>query len=100
MQACSLGIQINRIAGALAAFGVALVFFDACMQSTRPAEHPASQQVIQEPVIDAAPVQQSGEQWKVATADTVTITVAAPGAEAVKILYRPVIVEGRHIVPL
>ncbi len=51
----------------------------------------------QQPTIEAAPVAQGNEQWKVATSDQVTLTVTAPGAQSVRILYRPVYVEDRMI---
>jgi len=47
--------------------------------------------------IDAAPVQQGENAWKIASADTVTLTVSAPGAQSVRILYRPVVETDRHI---
>ncbi len=43
-----------------------------------------------EPVIEAAPLQQGNGDVKIAADDTVTLTVVAPGAEQVKILYRPI----------
>lgn len=51
---------------------------------------------LSEPTIVASPVEQDG-QWKVASADTITLTVTAPGASTVKFLYRPVISSGRHL---
>ncbi len=47
--------------------------------------------------IDAAPVQQGENAWKIASADTVTLTVSAPGAQSVRILYRPIVETDRHI---
>ena len=49
-----------------------------------------------EPVIEASPTTKSDE-WQVISADTVTLTVNAPGARATKILYRPAFAEGRHV---
>lgn len=73
----------------------------ACTKANKPLEQAGQnpQQTIepQQPAIEAGPIQQSDEQWKVATSDAITLTVTAPGAMAVKILYRPVFVEGRHI---
>jgi len=47
--------------------------------------------------IDVAPVQQGENAWKIASADTVTLTVSAPGAQSVRILYRPIFETDRHI---
>lgn len=47
--------------------------------------------------IDAAPVQQGEDSWKIASADAVTLTVYAAGAQSVRILYRPIVETGRHI---
>lgn len=49
------------------------------------------------PTIEATPVEQGEGPWKVATSDSVTLTVMAPDAATVKILYRPVISTGRHL---
>ena len=56
-----------------------------------------SSQGTAQPAIDAAPVQQGENSWKIATADTVTFTVSAPGAQSVRILYRPIVATDRHI---
>lgn len=50
-----------------------------------------------EPTIEATPIEPSNGQWKIATSDTITLTVTAPGAEKVKFLHQPVIATGRHI---
>ncbi len=42
---------------------------------------------LPEPWIEAAPLGQSAGQWKLITSDTVKLTVMAPGAEKVKLLY-------------
>src|SRR5437867_1388991 len=47
--------------------------------------------------IDAAPVQQGENAWKIASADTVKLTVSASGAQSVRILYRPIVETDRHI---
>lgn len=49
-----------------------------------------------EPLIEANPTSKSDE-WQVISADTITLTVTAPGARATKILYRPAFAEGRHV---
>jgi lipoprotein-anchoring transpeptidase ErfK/SrfK len=48
--------------------------------------------------IEASPVQQGEGQWKIASADSATLTVNAPGAKSVKILYRPIVATDRHVV--
>ena len=50
-----------------------------------------------EPTIEATPVSKADDQWQVITSDKVTLNVEAPGAEAVKILYRPAFAEERHV---
>ncbi|MGH8607193.1 MAG: L,D-transpeptidase [Gammaproteobacteria bacterium] len=51
---------------------------------------------LPEPWIEAAPLGQSAGQWKLITSDTVKLTVMAPGAEKVKLLYKPVVAVERH----
>ncbi len=51
-----------------------------------------------EPTIEATPVSKSDDQWQVITSDQVTLSVTAPGAQSVKILYRPAFAEDRHVV--
>lgn len=41
------------------------------------------------PVIEIAPLEQGREQWKIAAANELTVTVTAPGAERLQILGRP-----------
>jgi len=48
-------------------------------------------------VIEIAPLEQGGGQWKIAASDTVTATVTAPGVERVQILGRPVGVEEDYL---
>src|SRR4051794_11942513 len=82
------------------------IFVAACSQVKRqteqaqsPAQEPAqqtAQQTAQQPTIEATPTEQSG-QWKVIKSDNVTLSVTAPGAKEVKILYRPLVAEGRYI---
>lgn len=50
-----------------------------------------------EPTIEASPVSKTGDQWQVISANSVTLSVTAPGAQSVKILYRPAFTEGRHV---
>jgi lipoprotein-anchoring transpeptidase ErfK/SrfK len=97
MGLCSLGVQFRRSELGLAAFVASAIFLQACMQANGPAPPQRPQESSVQPTIDAAPTQAVGDQWQVATAETVTLTITAPGAESVKILYRPVVVQGRHI---
>ena len=43
----------------------------------------------QEPTIEATPVQQGDNNLQIATGDTATLNVNAPGAKSARILYRP-----------
>ena len=52
----------------------------------------------QEPQLEAAPLEQGAGPWKVATSDTISLTVTAPGADKVRFIYRPVVAAGRHVV--
>jgi lipoprotein-anchoring transpeptidase ErfK/SrfK len=93
----SRNVRAGRLAlGVLvAAIGITLL---ACKSPSDPAgEKPAAQSTPSEPTIDASPTTKAGEQWQVITSDNVTFTVNAPGAKAVKILYRPAFAEGRHV---
>lgn len=83
---------------------VALLFIAlslACEQANRPVENQGdrSPQTGEntEPTIEANPTTRSDDQWQVISSDTVTFTVIAPGAQTVKILYRPAFAEGRHV---
>jgi hypothetical protein len=49
-----------------------------------------------EPKIEATPLGQDAGQWKVVAADTVNLTVTAPGAVEVKLLYRPAVAVRRY----
>src|ERR1043165_5686447 len=50
-----------------------------------------------EPTIEAAPVSKTDDQWQVISADNVTLSVTAPGAQAVRILFRPAFTENQHV---
>ena len=51
-----------------------------------------------EPTVEASPVEQGEDGWKVAAGDRVSFAVNAPGAEKVSLLYRPVVAdEDRHV---
>src|SRR5687768_11957596 len=62
-----------------------------CKQSDKP-------KGAQEPTLEANPIKQGEGEWKIATSPTVNLSVIAPGAQNVKLLYRPVVAEGRHII--
>ena len=57
-----------------------------------------SSQSSAQPTIEVTPVQQGDGSWKIATADTVTLTVNANGAKSARVLYRPIVETDRHIV--
>lgn len=50
-----------------------------------------------EPTIEVAPLGRDAGQWKLVAAEQVTVTVTAPGAESVKVLYKPVVAVRRHV---
>ena len=50
-----------------------------------------------EPTIEASPISKADDQWQVISSDNITLSVTAPGAQSVKILYRPAFTEGRHV---
>jgi lipoprotein-anchoring transpeptidase ErfK/SrfK len=50
-----------------------------------------------EPSIEASPISKTEDQWQVISSGNVTLAVTAPGAQSVKILYRPAFTEGRHV---
>src|SRR5215813_3361280 len=50
-----------------------------------------------EPTIEASPVSKTDDQWQVISANNIMLSVTAPGAQAVTILYRPAFAEGRHV---
>ncbi len=79
---------------AIAAAMLAAIFLAACESNiTSTSQQP--QQTSNEPTIQASPVEQSEDQWQVAKADTVTLTINAPGAQSARILYRPVVASDR-----
>ena len=47
--------------------------------------------------IDASPVEQGEDSWRIASSDKVMVTVYAPGARSARILYRPIVETSRHI---
>jgi len=50
-----------------------------------------------EPIIEASPISKTEDQWQVINSGNVTLAVTAPGAQSVKIFYRPAYAEGRHV---
>src|SRR6059058_320349 len=52
---------------------------------------------ISEPTIEATPTSKADDQWQVVSSNNITLNVAAPDAQSVKILYRPAFAEGRHV---
>ncbi|HXG65504.1 MAG TPA: hypothetical protein VNO70_10370, partial [Blastocatellia bacterium] len=54
-------------------------------------------QTAGEPAIEAAPLGQDAGQWQLVAADQVSVTVTAPGAARVKVLYKPVVAVRRHV---
>ena len=74
---------------------ILFVFLVAACQTA--SQNTAKQAGDQTPSIEASPVQPGEGSWKIATANTVTLTVSAPGAQSVKILYRPIVETDRHI---
>src|SRR5437763_6746026 len=52
---------------------------------------------ISEPTIEATPTSKADDQWQVVSSHNITLNVAAPDAQSVKILYRPAFAEGRHV---
>ncbi|HKA20911.1 MAG TPA: L,D-transpeptidase [Blastocatellia bacterium] len=83
----------KRFATALLPIFLVVALMPAC-QTVRQDTTPASQGTA----IEATPVQQGENSWKIATANTVTLTVLAPGAKSVKIMYRPIVETDRHVV--
>jgi lipoprotein-anchoring transpeptidase ErfK/SrfK len=84
----------NRVATALLRILFAVTVLMPACQTARQDTTPLSQG----PTIEASPVQQGENSWKIATAETVTLTVTAPGGRSAKILYRPIVETDRHVV--
>ena len=53
-----------------------------------------------QPTLEVSPVEDGEGDWKIATADEVTLTVRARGAKDAKLLYRPVITSDDRFVEL
>ncbi len=52
--------------------------------------------IIPEPTLDAAPLKESG-QWKIVASERLMLTATAPGAQSVRILYKPLAAEHRYV---
>ena len=72
-----------------------------CAPANKPAEIKTDRgnrvSEAKEPTLEVSPTTKSGDQWQVINADNLSVTVQAPGAQAVKLLYRPAFTEGRHV---
>ncbi len=64
--------------------------------ANRTSEKPDTKAEFTEPIIEASPVT-GNDEWQVIKGDTVALTVTAPNAQSVNILYRPAFAEGRHV---
>jgi lipoprotein-anchoring transpeptidase ErfK/SrfK len=78
------------------------LLFAACQPTTgpisnRPTNTSSPTSELTEPTIEATPTTKTDDQWQVLTAGNVTFNVTAPGAQSVKILYRPAFAEDRHV---
>lgn len=89
-----MSIIINRLAAVSASILVA-VLLAACQSVSQNTNKPVANSDL---AIDVSPVQQGEGSWKIATADQVTISVSAPGAQSVRLFYRPIVETDRHIV--
>lgn len=82
--------------GALAIAAVFSLLTAGCEPA--PQDSTASQKANPQPTIDASPVQQGEGSWKIATGDTVSLTVNAPGAKSARVLYRPIVATDQYVV--
>ncbi len=67
-----------------------------CKRIREGAGSPGDRQVAA-PVIEVSPLEQARGQWKIATAEAITVAVTAPGADRVRIQCRPEGVEGDYL---
>lgn len=88
-------ISTNKSAALTFFLGI-FAFVSAC--STVSQNSNTSPQASAHPTIEVTPVQQGDGSWKIATADTVTLTVNATGAKSARVLYRPIVETDRHVV--
>ncbi|HJZ67046.1 MAG TPA: hypothetical protein VKF81_02790, partial [Blastocatellia bacterium] len=80
--------------------GLAAILLSVALAACQTVSQNTSQQPSnpQTPTIDASPVESGEAQWKIAKAETVTLTVNAPGAKSVRVLYRPIVATDRYVV--
>ena len=88
-----MSIMIKKIT-AVSVLILAAVLITACETASQNTGKQGADPVL---TIEASPVQQGEGSWKIATADSVTFTVSAHGAQSVRILYRPIVETDRHI---
>lgn len=89
--------ELSREAILILTFLVA-IFSSACHSANKaPENNRENPRQVSEPTIEAAPIARNDDQWQVIASDTVTLTVTAPRAQWVRILYRPAF-EDRHVV--
>ncbi|MBO0725482.1 MAG: L,D-transpeptidase [Blastocatellia bacterium] len=81
----------------MTSMALSLIFAGRGCRQVREGFDIASRRPESPPVIEIAPLEQSGAQWKIASPNAVTATVMAPGAERVHILGRPEGMEGDYL---
>jgi hypothetical protein len=64
------------------------MLLSACKQAERVAPQSRAE-TEQEPRLEVAPLEPGRGPWKIATAETINLTISAPGAKMVQVLYRP-----------
>lgn len=47
--------------------------------------------------LEVSPIEQGEGEWKIATSPTLNLSVMAPGAQRVRLLYRPIVPKGRSV---
>lgn len=82
------------------AAGFVMLASAACKEipNSRQPGSPNGEAQATEPTIEANPVSKIDDEWQVIGAENVTLSVTAPDAQSVRILYRPAFAEGRHVV--
>ncbi|MCI0389741.1 MAG: L,D-transpeptidase [Acidobacteria bacterium] len=73
-----------------------VIVIHTCKQMREGADSTSKRQVLA-PQIEISPLEQGRGQWKIATSDSITVTVTAPGAERVRIQCRPEWIEGDYL---
>jgi lipoprotein-anchoring transpeptidase ErfK/SrfK len=59
--------------------------------------HPNKPEGTPELILEASPIEQGEGGWKIATSPAVNLSVIAPGAQKVRLLYRPIVAKGRYL---